>query len=146
LNIDDYYNLPNKQFEGDRATSAYQDRQLLVPVLKIWPNLNQQGFYNGTVTALTRRYIQDPGALTNAVEVPQRWCEALIWRLAVLLLFELPPRDQSQGQASVFTAQTMQAHMQLLDMQATKAEALAWSEERVRAPIRWAPNISPYTA
>ena len=138
LNIDDYYNLPNKMFRSNQPNSYYLDRQLVEPVLKMWPALNVEGFYRGTTTALCRRYIQDPGALTDDVEVPQRWLEALIWRLASLLIFEVPPPTPQQDAA-------WQARVALLDSRASKSELLAWSEERVRAPIRWSPNLSVYT-
>jgi hypothetical protein len=137
LNIDDYYNLPNRVFRSDRPNSSFFDRTLPTPVLKSWPVLNEQGFYNGTTTVLCRRYIQDPGQLTNDVEVPQRWLEALIWRLASLLIYEVPVPGQD--------AQSWKVRADSIEMKAVKAEMIAWSEERVRAPIRWSPNLRPYT-
>ncbi len=148
LNIDDYFNLPNKQFQSDRANSAYVDRLLNGaqngPVIKIWPTLNQGGFYNGTISALVRRYIQDPGTLTQNVEVPQRWLEALIWRLASVLIYEIPD-PSATSQPSYFTLMAKQQRVQQIEQNAAKAEMLAWSEERNRSPIRLTPNISPYT-
>lgn len=144
LNQDDYYNLPDKAFLSDRPNSVFVDRLLPNIILRIWPAPNQGAFYNGTVTALVRRYIQDPGSMTNDVEVPQRWAEALIWRLAKLLLFELPDA-QVDAQSSYFTLMAKQQRMQAIEAEAAKAEMLAWSEERTVAPIRWAPNISVYT-
>ena len=138
LNLDDYYNLPNKVFRSNQPNSSYLDRQLTQPVLKVWPVLNVEGFYRGTVTALCRRYIQDPGELTNDVEVPQRWLEALIWRLASLLIYEVPVPGQDTA--------TWGTRVALLEKNREKAELLAWSEERVRAPIRWSPNLRVYTA
>lgn len=144
LNIDDYWNLPNPFFQSGRANSAYIDRQLNVPVIKIWPTPNVEAFYNGAIGALTRRYIMDPGLLTNLVEVPQRWYEALIARLAVKLIDELPDKPDPNG--NYITAQLKAGRVQRLDTQAAKAEALVWSEERTKAPIRLAPNIRGYTA
>jgi hypothetical protein len=139
LNIDDYYNLPDKMFRSNQPNSSYLDRQLAQPVLKVWPVLNVQGFYRGTVTALARRYIQDPGELTNDVEVPQRWLEALIWRLASILVHEIPTPIEQNALAA------WQARVALTDKNRREAELLAWAEERVRAPIRWSPNFSVYT-
>lgn len=144
LNIDDYWNLPDKAFQSDRPNSSYVDRQLAAPVIKVWPTPNQGAFYNGTVTALVRRYIQDPGLLTNNVEVPQRWLEALMWRLATALIYEIPDQDQS-SQASYFSLMAKQQRIQAIEAKATKSEALMWAEERTRAPIRIAPNIRAYT-
>lgn len=146
LNIDDYYNLTNRYFQSDRPNSYFQDRPIGSPVLMIWPTLNLSGWYAGTVTALARRYIQDPGVLTNNVEVPQRWLEALIWRLAVLILFEFEDDEGADAQTLSVRMQAKQARLTLLEAQATKAEALAWSEERNISPIRLLPSLHPYTA
>jgi hypothetical protein len=147
LNIDDYYNLPNKMFQSNQANSSYIDRQLKQPVIKLWPTPNVTGFYNGAVSALVRRYIQDVGSLTNALEVPQRWLEATIWRLASTLFYEIPPTaDQvAAQQSSPYAVLARQQLIQQIEQKATKAEALCWSEERTRAPIRWAPNLRAYT-
>lgn len=146
LSIDDYYNLPNKQFQTDQPLSCYTDRQVDTPVLKIWPTPNTTAFYNGTITALMRRYIQDPGTLTDTLEVPQRWMEAIIWRLASRLIIEIP--DDWTGNISPITQiqlQIRQDRKVTIDTEAAKSEALAWGEERTRGPIRLMPSISPYT-
>lgn len=148
LNIDDYYNLPNKQFRSDRPNSVYQDRQVQGPVLKIWPTLNTEGFYNGTISCLWRRYIQDPGTLTQVMELPQRWYEAIVWRLASRAVREIPNPELKTADAQTKTA-IMQDRLQRVtdcDTQAARSEALVWSEERVRAPIRLLPSIRPYSA
>jgi hypothetical protein len=147
LSIDDYYQLPNKQFSDDRVISVYIDRQVQTPVLKGWPTPNVNAFYNGTMSLLTRRYIQDPGQMTNNLEIPQRWFEATIWRLATRLAVELPDdlRPEAQQQMTYFTMQARQQTLQYLEQQATKAEALVWGEERTRGPIRLHACIAPYT-
>jgi hypothetical protein len=145
LNIDDYWNLPDKFFQSGRPNSSYTDRQLNAPVIKIWPTLNLEGYYNGTVTALVRRYIQDPGSLTNNVEIPQRWAEAMMWRLATMLIYELPDEDQSST-ASYFSLMAKQQRITAIEAKAAKSEALAWAEERTRAPLRLMPNLRAYTA
>jgi len=145
-NIDSYYNLPNKQFRSDRPNTVYEDRRVAGPTLKLWPTPSIQAFYNGTVTALLRRQIQDPGQMSNKMEVPSRWLEALQWRLAVTIMDEIPPA--LLGQVEPKTALELQSNQQRytrVSAAATKAEALAWGEERVRAPIRLTPSISPYT-
>ena len=151
LNMDDYYNLPNRKFQSDRPNSFFNDRQLNLPVIKIWPTPSQAAFYNGTVTALTRRYIQDPGSLTNIIEAPPRWYEAAIARLATRLLEELPDEMLGGGDsganptAGYLALQAKQQKFQRLEQQATKAEALAWGEERARGPIRLYPSVGCYT-
>jgi hypothetical protein len=151
LNMDDYYNLTDRLFQSDRPTSMFQDRQIDVPILKVWPAMQTQGFYAGVPTALTRSYIQDPGALTNAVAVPQRWAEALIWRLAYLLMFELPQDSMdtsgASGQGAYIAQMSKQQMFDRVEKAAIKAEAIAWSSEvnAGGASIKWMPNISPYT-
>ena len=144
LNLDDYYNLPNKQFSGDRANSAWVQRNIDVPTLKIWPVPDQQAFYGGTVSALTRRYIQDPGSMTNNLEVPARWYEGIVARLGLRLMDTLPDPDGAAA-ASYFTLMAKQQRRTNLEAAASKAEALMWAEEKSWGPVRWAPNISCYT-
>lgn len=135
LSIDDYYNLPNKQFRSDRPVSTYQDRQLAGPVLKIWPVLNEGGFYNGTISVLARRYIQDPGTLTQVMELPQYWYEAIVNRLSTRLYLELPGELASQARQP----------LEVLEQLASKSESIAWAENRVQGPIRIYPVMSCYT-
>ncbi len=143
LNIDDYYNLPDKMFRSDRPNSLYWDRLGDTPQIKIWPTMNTAAFYNGCVSALTRRYIQDPGALAGALEVPARWLEAVQWRLANVLLHEWP-EDPNVG-GNYFTLMAKQQRIQMVQQEATKAEALCFAEERTDGPRRWTPDLSPYT-
>lgn len=143
LNQDQYYQLPDKQFQSDRPNSAFIDRQLNQPVLKAWPTPNVGAFYGGCYSMLTRRYIQDPGQLTNNVEVPQRWIEALQWRLAYYLAIELPEKEQQQQ--TYFSLMAKQQRLQLIDKNATKSEALMWGEERTRGPLVLTPGIGVYT-
>jgi F5/8 type C domain-containing protein len=145
LNIDDYYNLPNKQFQSDRANSAFLDRQLDQPVIKIWPTPNVEAFYNGTTSALVRRYIQDPGSLTDTLEIPARWYEGVIARLGLRLMDTLPDPDQN-SQASYFGLMAKTQRRQNLEGAATKAEMLMWAEERTHGPFRIAPSIRCYTS
>lgn len=149
LNIDDYYNLPDKQMLSERPNSLYVARQVSTQVMKIWPVPNEGAFYNGTVSVLTRRYIQDPGALTNTLEVPKYWLEATIWRLAQKLYYELPAVLAANGEGQMQTYLATQERMARkadIESNATKAEAIAWAEERTRGPIRLTPSIAPYSA
>jgi len=144
LSMDDYYNQGNRAFRNNQPNSSYVDRQLLKPQIKIWPLLDTQGFYNGCITCLSRRYIQDPGALTDDIEVPQRWLEALQWRLASIIIMEFPIPDEVKR--SPLLLQERAQRMQTISTEAANSERLAWAEERTRAPIRWLPDISAYTA
>lgn len=147
LNIDDYYNLPDPFFQSGQPNSAWVDRRVDVPIIKIWPTLNLYAFYNGVVCALVRRYIQDPASMTGAMEVPQRWLEALQWQLAKGLMDELPtPKiDQAAGYSAIAVIQDRAQRYDRVSKNMARSTQLAWGEERVRGPINLAPNIAPYT-
>lgn len=146
LNIDDYYTLPDKQMQSDRPNSWFDDRKPINgPTMKIWPVPNLGAYYNGTVTALSRRYIQDPGTLSQVMELPQRWYEAIVWRLASRLIDELPDRMGADQQMTYLRMQDKQNRITRIEQQAAKSEAMAWGEERDRSPIRLMPSFACYT-
>jgi len=144
--IDDYYNLPNKQYPGERVVQAYIERNVLSPTIKVWPVPNFQAFYAGTVTAVMRRYIQDPGAFSDTLELPKRWFEAVVWKLAGKLVHELP--DDAAGLSDWPPALRIQEkgrRSQVTAAEAAKAEALAWSEEKTPGPLKLVPNLGCYS-
>lgn len=148
LSLDDYYNLPNKKFQSNQPNSVYIDRQNPVPILQIWPTPSLNAFYNGTVTTVLRQYIQDPGSMTQIVDAPVRWLEAIQWRLAHKIITGIP-EEQLLGQPgealTPLKMQARQARIELCDKEATKAEAIIWGEERTRGPISLYPILSCYT-
>jgi hypothetical protein len=75
--------------------------------------------------------VMDVGALTDELQIPQRWYEATVMMLAHRMSLELPgvPLDR----------------VQYLENQAEKYLGLAEAEERDRSPIYMAPNVSVYT-
>ena len=85
-NRDEYFSLPNRQTPGRPSTNYYYER-LLRPQVTLWPVPNNN--FDHLVT-VRHRQIQDVGALTQELEVPERWREAIIWQLADRLGFELP--------------------------------------------------------
>lgn len=143
-NLNEYYDLPDKFFQGEQPNLGFVDRQRDSPVIKIWPTLNPTGFYRGTVVALAKRYIQDPGQLTNSLEIPARWFEGVVSRLGIRLMDELPDPG-GDTQESYFGLMGKQQRRQNLEASATKGEAGMWSEERDKSGINVAPNIAPYT-
>ena len=78
------------------------------------------------------RQIEDVGALTDELEIPQRWYEAVQMMLAHKMSLELP--------------QVAMDRIGYLEKMAEKHLYIAEQEERDRSPIYWAPNISVYTA
>lgn len=83
---DDYFSLSNLGMKSSLPTNYYYQK-LLNPQITLWPVPNTEDKYLSTVV---QRQIQDVGLLTQSVEVPERWKEAIIWSLAVRLAFELP--------------------------------------------------------
>lgn len=143
-NMDDYYDLPNKFFQGGQPNTVYVDRMRDSPVIKIWPTPNTQAFYGGTIVSLCRRYIQDPGSMTDSLEIPARWIEGVTSRLGVRLIDELPDPDKG-GPATAISAAAMVERRKNLEASAMKAEAIMWSSERSQGVIRLTPNLRPYT-
>lgn len=130
LNIDDYTNLPNKEFLGNDPLQYWFDR-LIRPRITLWPVPNEDAEANVRLIVWYEQQIQDIGAYTNTVDLPQRWLNAAVTGLAALMAVELPGVDP--GRIALLNAMAMEA--------LTQAEA----EETDGAPIYIAPNISAYT-
>jgi hypothetical protein len=128
LNRDDYTNLPNKNFTANQPFQYWFNRTIPQSKIYLWP-VPSDPFVQMTIWY--SRQIDDVGALTNELEVPQRWYEATVMMLAHRMALELPgvPLDR----------------VQYLENQAEKYLGLAEAEERDNSPIYFAPNISVYS-
>jgi len=129
LNRDDYTALPNKYFLG-RPLQFWFDRQINQPVMHLWPAPNEAA-ETQQIIVWRHRYIQDVGTMTQELDIPQRWFDAIVALLASKLAEETPEVDAQL--------------MPILEVKAEKALAQAENEERDNSPIYWAPLISPYT-
>ena len=129
LNRDDYTNLPNKNFTANQPYQYWFDRTIPQPSIYVWPTPST-AFVQ--IVCWYSRQIEDVGSLTDELEIPQRWYEAVQMMLAHRMALELP--------------QVAIDRVQYLEKMADKYLADAESEERDRSPIYWAPNISVYTA
>jgi len=130
MNRDDYTNLPNKSFQSNRPLQFWLDRQAQSPVLNIWPVPNAQATVYQVVTWI-QRHIMDVGTMSQEIEVPQRWYEAIVAMLAAKMALELVEVDVNL--------------IPMLDAKAAQALAVAQAEERDNSPMMIAPNIAPYT-
>jgi hypothetical protein len=130
MNRDDYTNLPNKTFQSNRPLQFWLDRRVRTPVLNLWPVPNAQATVYQVVTWV-QRYIMDVGTMTQEVEVPQRWYEALVAMLAAKMAMEMIQVDPQI--------------IPMLDAKAAQALAVAQAEERDNSPMMIAPNIAMYT-
>ena len=129
LNRDDYTNLPNKNFTANQPFQFWFDRTIPNPTIYLWPTPSN-AFVQMTVWYSTQ--VMDVGALTNELQIPQRWYEAVVFMLAHRMSLELP--------------QVAMDRVGYLEKMAEKYLFEAEQEERDKSPIYLAPNISVYTA
>lgn len=127
LNRDDYWNLPNKQFESQRSLQYWFDRQI-TPQMYLWPipNNDFQLFQ-----LVIEKQLQDVGSLSNELYIPNRWIAAVQKALSHQLSMQIPGVDQNR--------------IVYLEDQANKWYEMAAAEERDKSPIYYTPNISYYT-
>jgi hypothetical protein len=128
LNRDDYTNLPNKNFPANQPYQFWFDRTIPQPTIYLWPTPSDPFIQ---MTVWYSRQIMDVGALTDELEVPQRWYEATIFMLAHRLSLELPAVADSR--------------ILYLEKMANQFLYEAEEEERDKSPIYFAPNIGVYT-
>ena len=127
LNRDDYMALPNKRPEADKSLQYFFDRQIS-PTMTLWPVPNNE---LNCLALVTHRQIQDVGAMTNTIEVPDRWQDAFSWGLAAMNAVEVPTVPQDR--------------IQLCQTQASQSLVNAEGEERDSAPIFLQAGIGVYT-
>ena len=128
LNRDDYTNLPNKNFTANQPFQFWVNRTIPQSTITLWPT-PQSAFYQMTVWYSSQ--IEDVGALSDSLAVPNRWLLAIQSMLAHQMSLELPGVDM--------------ARVTYLEGQAEKYFQMAEQEERDKSPIYFAPNISVYT-
>jgi hypothetical protein len=131
INRDDYTNLPNKTFQSNRPLQFWFDRQVQQPVMHLWPVPNEDAEVN-QIVLWRQRYIMDVGTMTQEIEVPQRWYEAIVAMLAARLALEYIEVDPSM--------------ISMLDAKAKESLYFAQQEERDNSPMMILPNIAMYTA
>jgi hypothetical protein len=132
MNGDDYQSLPNKSLTvptGSKSLQYWFDKQI-APRIVVWPA--SQGAVD-QIVIWTQRHIQDVGALTNTLDIPQRWLESIILTLACRCALELPAGELAPGRYELLSAEA-QIHL-------TQAEA----GESDGSSIRLMPNLSCYS-
>lgn len=128
LNRDDYTNLPNKNFTANQPYQFWFDRTIPRPSIYLWP-VPSSPFVQMTIWYSCQ--VEDVGALSGSLAIPDRWYLAIQNMLAHRMALILPTVEM--------------ARITYLDGQATKTFEEAEQEERDKSPIYWAPNISVYT-
>jgi hypothetical protein len=130
MNRDDYTNLPNKYFQSNRPLQYWYDRLIPNPVMHLWPVPNS-GADTSQLVIWIQRYIMDVGTMTQELEVPQRWYEAIVSMLAAKMAMEIVEVEVGM--------------IGMLDAKAQQALYTAQAEERDNSPMTIAPNIAMYT-
>jgi len=130
LSRDDYTNLPNKSFQSNRPLQFWLDRQVVQPVMYMWP-VPSNSAEEYQIVIWRQRYIMDVGSMTQEIEVPQRWYDAIVSMLAAKLAMEYIEVDAQM--------------IPMLDAKAKEALYFAQQEERDNSPMMILPNISMYT-
>lgn len=130
LSRDDYTNLPNKTFQSNRPLQYWFDRQVKYPIMHLWPVPNAQA-ETYQIVLWRQRYIMDVGSMTEEIEVPQRWYDAIVAMLAAKLAMEYVEVDAGL--------------IPMLDGKAKEALYFAQQEERDNSPMMILPNIAMYT-
>ena len=130
LNRDDYTNLPNKSFQSNRPLQYWLDRQSISPVMNLWPVPNAAATVM-QIVVWAHRHVMDVGTMTQEIEVPQRWYEAIVSMLAAKLAMEYVEVDMGM--------------VPVLDAKAQAALYQAQQEERDNSPLNIAPSIGAYT-
>lgn len=129
LNRDDYTNLPNKNFTANQPYQYWFDRTIPVPTIYLWP-VPSDPFIQMTVWYSAQ--VEDIGALSGELAVPDRWLLAVESMLAHRMSLILPAVPLER--------------VKYLEGQADRNFNDAEQEERDKSPIYWAPNISVYTS
>jgi hypothetical protein len=127
LNRDDYWNLPNKQFQSQRSLQYWFNRQI-TPEMYLWP-IPQDDFQ--VFQLIIEMQLQDVGSLTNELYIPNRWVGAVQKQLSHQLALQLPNADMQR--------------IGYLEKQADQWYEMAAAEERDKSPIYYQPAISYYT-
>lgn len=130
LNKDDYALMPNKEFRSTQPLQFWYDRQIPQPRLWFWPVPQDD---SRLCVVWAQFQIQDVGALTNTLQVPQRWLNAVISELATYVFLELPKELVPQDRYPVLMSKAERA---LSDAQDAEVDG---------SPLRLVPRIGMYT-
>lgn len=130
INKDDYWNMPNKDFQGRPTEYWFNQKAQEQSIMEVWPAPNEAAQFQ-QLTLLTHRHIMDVGALTETLEIPDRWFEAVVWQLAARL--------------AAITPEVTEPATARAEKNAAEFLRLAWMDQRDNSPMQIMPNISPYT-
>jgi hypothetical protein len=128
-NIDDYTAMPNKA-QGGQVLNWYQQRDRDAPVLLVWPVPNNLAKYD-VLVLWTHEMLNDVTEVTQSLDVPRRWYDAITAMLARRLCRSLEEADM--------------ARYPMLVSEEQEATMLAAAEERDNSPVNFDTGIAVYT-
>ncbi len=129
VNIDRYEGIPNKTSTG-RPVLYHLNRDHDVPVMRIWPTPDST-YVDSPISIRRQRHVEDVTLLTETVEIPQRWHDAVIYGLAYHLAKKV--------------AQIPAGIAESLKGDATEALTFATFDERDSSPGSIVVDFSGYT-
>lgn len=127
LSGDDYAALPNKDVSG-QPLQYYFDKARITQRVFLWPVPATSFAY---VVYWAYRLPQDITSLSQEVDVPLQWVEAIIAMLAAKLIYELPQADLTRAEK--------------IEQKATTEYTLAMTDETDHSPLRLTPSVRRYT-
>ena len=129
LNRDSYIAQANQIFQG-RPTTYWFQRDINQPVLHLWPAPNTTA-ETAQLIVWRHRQIMDVGTLQQELEIPQRWYDAIVTKLASKLAMETDTVDMNL--------------IPMLDAKAEVALRAAWDGDNDGSPTTITPTIGVYT-
>lgn len=129
LNRDSYVQQANQIFQG-RPTTFWFQRDINQPRLNLWPAPNAYAEY-AQLIVWRHRQIMDVGTLQQDLDIPQRWYNAIVYKLASILCIEIDIIEPNM--------------VQLLTPLAENAMRIAWAGDNDGSSTFIQPYISPYT-
>lgn len=129
LNRDSYVAQSNQIFEG-RPTTYWFERTINQPYMRLWPAPNLAS-EQAQLIVWRHRQIMDVGTLQQELEIPQRWYDAIVMKLASRLALEIDIVDPSM--------------IQLLTPLAADSLRIAWDGDNDGSSTTIQPYIAPYT-
>lgn len=127
---DDFANLSDTFFTG-RPFQYWLDRQDPWPIMRLWPTPQTNDQNNACIIIWRKRQIMDVGAMSDRLDVPNRWLTAVIDMLAFRLA-------KSIDEVPLVMAQ-------YLKVEADESLRKVREEERENAPLRIIPQLYCYT-
>lgn len=127
MNRDTYTDLSDKNTLGSPSTYYFEKK--IESAVSLWPVPKYEYEH---MMLWRQRAVQDVGNLSDRLEIPNRWYDAIIWSLAKNLAYELP--------------NITDARIAMVESNAAAAVNDAELGESDGAPMRMQPNISGYTA